>query len=162
MLKSMCINCHALDVMLRRRGSTALQWRACAEKRCRCGSAVPSPRACRWKVLGAELERWFGPKGSISDLVRLRRALAGAAAESGPGSGERHLPRIHAAERAEHAAQPDSGRGRTRVDLRMGCGDECGAEIRSRHRAVPQLSRPNRKRRPSYAVRDGMGVSGWR
>ena len=27
MLKSMCINCHALDVMLRRRGATAAQWR---------------------------------------------------------------------------------------------------------------------------------------
>lgn len=64
MLKSMCINCHALDVMLRRRGSTAVQWRAYAEKQMpvRIGRPFAASDA-EWKVLGAELERWFGPKG---------------------------------------------------------------------------------------------------
>ena len=68
MLKSMCINCHALDVMLRRRGATAAQWRAYAEKQMpvRIGRPFTASDA-EWKVLGAELERWFGPKGSISD-----------------------------------------------------------------------------------------------
>ena len=62
MLKSMCINCHALDVMLRRRGSTALQWRAYVEKQMpvRIGRPFAASDA-EWKVLGAELERWFGP-----------------------------------------------------------------------------------------------------
>ena len=64
MLKSMCINCHALDVMLRRRGATAAQWRAYVEKQMpvRIGRPFTASDA-EWKVLGAELERWFGPKG---------------------------------------------------------------------------------------------------
>ena len=66
MLKSMCINCHALDVMLRRSGATAAQWRAYAEKQMpvRIGRPFTASDA-EWKVLGAELERWFGPKGQF-------------------------------------------------------------------------------------------------
>ena len=74
MLKSMCINCHALDVMLRRRGSTAVQWRAYAEKQMpvRIGRPFAASDA-EWKLLGASWSDGSVPKGSISDLVRLRR-----------------------------------------------------------------------------------------
>lgn len=64
MLKSTCINCHALDVMLRRRGATAAQWRAYVEKQMplRYGRPYTASEA-EWKVITGELERWFGPKG---------------------------------------------------------------------------------------------------
>ena len=64
LLKSTCINCHALDVMLRRRGSTAAQWRAYVEKQMplRYGRNFGASEA-EWKVITGELERWFGPKG---------------------------------------------------------------------------------------------------
>jgi hypothetical protein len=65
LLKSMCINCHALDVMLRRRGSTAAQWRAYVETPMaqRIGRGKFNASEAEWKVLTSELERWFGPKG---------------------------------------------------------------------------------------------------
>jgi streptogramin lyase len=64
LLKSTCINCHALDVMLRRRGATAAQWRAYVEKQMplRYGRPFAASDA-EWRVITTELERWFGPKG---------------------------------------------------------------------------------------------------
>jgi streptogramin lyase len=64
LLKSTCSNCHALDVMLRRRGATAAQWRAYVEKQMplRYGRPYTASEA-EWKVITGELERWFGPKG---------------------------------------------------------------------------------------------------
>ncbi|OFW02186.1 MAG: hypothetical protein A3I61_06815 [Acidobacteria bacterium RIFCSPLOWO2_02_FULL_68_18] len=64
LLKSTCINCHALDVMLRRRGGTAAEWRAYVEKQMplRYGRPYGASEA-EWKVITSELERWFGPKG---------------------------------------------------------------------------------------------------
>ncbi len=65
LLKSTCINCHALDVMLRRRGYTAAQWRAYVETPMaeRIGRGKFNASEAEWKVLTTELERWFGPKG---------------------------------------------------------------------------------------------------
>jgi hypothetical protein len=64
LLKSTCINCHALDVMLRRRGATAAQWRTYVEKQMpvRYGRDFGASDA-EWKAITGELERWFGPKG---------------------------------------------------------------------------------------------------
>jgi streptogramin lyase len=64
LLKSTCINCHALDVMLRRRGATAAQWRTYVEKQMpvRYGRSFGASEA-EWRVITSELERWFGPKG---------------------------------------------------------------------------------------------------
>ncbi|MBI3048043.1 MAG: carboxypeptidase regulatory-like domain-containing protein [Acidobacteria bacterium] len=64
LLKSTCINCHALDVMLRRRGATAAEWRTYVEKQMplRYGRPYNASEA-EWKVITGELERWFGPKG---------------------------------------------------------------------------------------------------
>jgi streptogramin lyase len=65
LLKSTCINCHALDVMLRRRGYTAAQWRAYVETPMaqRIGRGKFNASEAEWKVITAELERWFGPNG---------------------------------------------------------------------------------------------------
>jgi streptogramin lyase len=65
LLKSTCINCHALDVMLRRRGSTAAQWRTYVEKQMgvRIGRGDFNSSENEWKVITGELEKWFGPKG---------------------------------------------------------------------------------------------------
>ena len=64
LLKSTCINCHALDVMLRRRGYTAAQWRTYIEKQMplRIGRGPFNASEAEWKVLTSELERLFGPK----------------------------------------------------------------------------------------------------
>lgn len=66
-LKSTCINCHALDVMLKFRGFTAPQWRAYVEKAMplRIGRGDFGGSEADWKQLTAELERWFGPKGQF-------------------------------------------------------------------------------------------------
>ena len=63
LLKSSCINCHALDVMLRRRGSTEAQWRTYIEKQMplRYGRGFNASEA-EWKVITGELVRLFGPK----------------------------------------------------------------------------------------------------
>ena len=65
LLKSGCINCHALDVMLRRRGYTAAQWRNYVETGMtqRIGRGKYNASEAEWKVLTSELERWFGPNG---------------------------------------------------------------------------------------------------
>ena len=65
LLKSTCINCHALDVMLRRRGYTAAQWRTYIEKQMqlRIGRGSYNASENEWKVITGELERLFGPKG---------------------------------------------------------------------------------------------------
>ncbi|MBI2186877.1 MAG: carboxypeptidase regulatory-like domain-containing protein [Acidobacteria bacterium] len=64
LLKSTCINCHALDVMLRRRGATAAQWRTYVEKQMPLRYGRPfTASAAEWTVITNELERWFGPKG---------------------------------------------------------------------------------------------------
>ncbi|MBI4886557.1 MAG: carboxypeptidase regulatory-like domain-containing protein [Acidobacteria bacterium] len=64
LLKSTCINCHSLDVMLRRRGSTAAQWRAYVEKQMqlRIGRGPYTSSEAEWTELTGELERIFGPK----------------------------------------------------------------------------------------------------
>jgi hypothetical protein len=43
MLKSTCINCHALDVMLRHRGFAAGQWRNYVEKQMQARIGVLDP-----------------------------------------------------------------------------------------------------------------------
>ena len=64
LLKSTCINCHALDVMLRHRGLTATQWRALVEKPMmqRIGRGAFNATEAEWQVLTTELERLFGPQ----------------------------------------------------------------------------------------------------
>ena len=64
LLKSACINCHALDVMLKHRGFTAAQWRALVEKPMtqRIGRGPYAASEAEWKALTGELERLFGPK----------------------------------------------------------------------------------------------------
>ena len=63
-LKSTCINCHSLDVMLKFRGFTAPQWRRYVEKvmPMRIGRGDFGASEADWKQLTGELERWFGPK----------------------------------------------------------------------------------------------------
>jgi virginiamycin B lyase len=63
MLKSTCINCHALDVMLRHRGFAAAQWRNYIEKQMqvRIGRGPYNASDAEWKELTTELERLFGP-----------------------------------------------------------------------------------------------------
>ena len=65
MLKSTCINCHALDVMLRHRGWAAGQWRNYVEKQMqlRIGRGPYNASDNEWKELTTELERYFGPEG---------------------------------------------------------------------------------------------------
>jgi len=63
LLKSTCINCHALDVMLRHRGFAAGQWRNYVEKQMqvRIGRGPFNMSDNEWKELTTALERLFGP-----------------------------------------------------------------------------------------------------
>ena len=157
LLKSTCINCHALDVMLRHRGLTATQWRALVEKPMmqRIGRGPFNATDAEWTVLTSELERLFGPSGTVL-RARRRAAHARAASASGVGTrgGQGDVHRVPVAEPALHAAQPRCGCRRERLDRRVGQSDQRGAAIRFRDRAVHDVSRAHPECGAAHTVRD--------
>ena len=160
MLKSMCINCHALDVMLRRRGSTALQWRACAEQMpVRIGRPFAASDA-EWKVLGAELERWFGPKGQYFDLVRLRRSQVPRPKAPEVASATFHEYTLPNARSMPHSLTVD-GAGRVWIS---GWDAATNAVLKLIPPPSSSAAIPSQPQTPSLIrrARHGMGVSGWR
>ena len=167
LLKSTCINCHALDVMLRRRGYTAAQWRAYVETPMaeRIGRGKFNASEAEWKVLTSELERWFGPKGQyFGPECRAAEARAAAASEA------RRRRSSRATFQEYRLPNPRSMPHSLTVDANgqvwiAGWDSATNAVLRfdPRGREVPHVSGPDRERCAPHAVHHaGMDGCGWR